>query len=128
MLKNKAVSENVPKPHGIPRRSRRKVEPVFSERVLQRRRDAVSRGDRDRVFDQIRRRGDQKRFERPHARNDRKLHRAEQVARGKPQRAEQQRRRAVLRLQPGAAERLEIAGQTVPDMIKELCKIGMYKG
>ena len=29
---------------------------------------------------------------------------------------------------PGAAERLEIAGQTVPDMIKELCKIGMYKG
>lgn len=29
---------------------------------------------------------------------------------------------------PGAAERLEIAGQTVPDMIKELCRIGMYKG
>ena len=29
---------------------------------------------------------------------------------------------------PGATERLEIAGQTVPDMIKELCKIGMYKG
>ena len=34
----------------------------------------------------------------------------------------------VLRRKPGAAERLEIAGQTVPDMIKELCKIGMYKG
>ncbi len=28
---------------------------------------------------------------------------------------------------PGAAERLEIAGQTIPDMIKELQKIGMYK-
>ncbi|MDO4270907.1 MAG: hypothetical protein Q4C72_08305 [Eubacteriales bacterium] len=28
---------------------------------------------------------------------------------------------------PGAAERLEIAGQTVPDMIGELQKIGMYK-
>ena len=29
---------------------------------------------------------------------------------------------------PGSAERLEVAGQTVPDMIRELCKIGMYKG
>ena len=29
---------------------------------------------------------------------------------------------------PGSASRLEIAGQTVPDMIKELQKIGMYKG
>ena len=29
---------------------------------------------------------------------------------------------------PGEAQRLEIAGQTVPDMIKELQKIGMYKG
>ncbi len=29
---------------------------------------------------------------------------------------------------PGKAQRLEIAGQTVPDMIKELQKIGMYKG
>ena len=28
---------------------------------------------------------------------------------------------------PGSAERLEIAGQTIPDMIKELQKIGMYK-
>ena len=28
---------------------------------------------------------------------------------------------------PGSAERLEIAGQTIPDMIKELEKIGMYK-
>ena len=29
---------------------------------------------------------------------------------------------------PGEAQRLEIAGQTVPDMIKELQKIGMYQG
>ena len=29
---------------------------------------------------------------------------------------------------PGEAQRLEIAGQTVPDMIRELQKIGMYKG
>lgn len=29
---------------------------------------------------------------------------------------------------PGAAERLEIAGETVPDAIRELQKIGMYKG
>ncbi len=29
---------------------------------------------------------------------------------------------------PGEAQRLEIAGQTVPDMIHELQKIGMYKG
>ena len=29
---------------------------------------------------------------------------------------------------PGEAQRLEIAGQTVPDMIKELKKIVMYKG
>lgn len=29
---------------------------------------------------------------------------------------------------PGSASRLEIAGQTVPDMIRELQKIGMYKG
>lgn len=29
---------------------------------------------------------------------------------------------------PGEARRLEVAGQTVPDAIKELQKIGMYKG
>ena len=29
---------------------------------------------------------------------------------------------------PGSAERLEVAGQTIPDMIHELCRIGMYKG
>nr|WP_297175418.1 hypothetical protein [uncultured Agathobaculum sp.] len=29
---------------------------------------------------------------------------------------------------PGEAQRLEIAGQTVPDLVQELCKIGMYKG
>ncbi len=29
---------------------------------------------------------------------------------------------------PGAAERLEVAGETVTDMIRELQKIGMYKG
>ena len=29
---------------------------------------------------------------------------------------------------PGSAERLEVAGQTIPDMIRELCRIGMYKG
>ena len=29
---------------------------------------------------------------------------------------------------PGSAERLEIAGQTVPDMIQALCAIGMYRG
>lgn len=29
---------------------------------------------------------------------------------------------------PGSAERLEIAGQTVPDMIQELTQIGMYRG
>ena len=29
---------------------------------------------------------------------------------------------------PGEARRLEIAGMTVPDLIKELQKIGMYKG
>lgn len=29
---------------------------------------------------------------------------------------------------PGMAQRLEIAGQTIPDMITELQKIGMYKG
>lgn len=29
---------------------------------------------------------------------------------------------------PGEVQRLEIAGQTVPDMIRELQKIGMYKG
>lgn len=34
----------------------------------------------------------------------------------------------VLRRKARRRERLEIAGQTVPDMIKELCKIGMYKG
>lgn len=28
---------------------------------------------------------------------------------------------------PGEARRLEIAGMTVPDLIGELCKIGMYK-
>lgn len=28
---------------------------------------------------------------------------------------------------PGEARRLEIAGMTVPDLIDELCKIGMYK-
>ena len=29
---------------------------------------------------------------------------------------------------PGSAERLEVSGQTIPDMIRELCRIGMYKG
>ncbi len=29
---------------------------------------------------------------------------------------------------PGAAERLEISGYTVPDIVKELKKIGMYRG
>ncbi len=29
---------------------------------------------------------------------------------------------------PGEAQRLEIAGQTVPDLIRELQKIGMYQG
>lgn len=29
---------------------------------------------------------------------------------------------------PGSTERLEIAGQTVPDMIQALCAIGMYRG
>ena len=29
---------------------------------------------------------------------------------------------------PGEAQRLQVAGQTIPDMIAELQKIGMYKG